>query len=198
MTAIRGFVFPVVVEKEGLLDSKKPLLVEKNMRFHSRVLILKLILNPINDSDMKTSGIQTLIFSALFCTLSISLLAQPGGGPGGPGGFDPDEMIKREKQNVLKAVTDLTDDQKLLLDGIYDEFSLSFKELREEMMQTRDFQAMRPKMEALRKEKDDLMRDVLNDDQYNIYLGIVEERRRQMGNNRRANGATNQPNEQPQ
>jgi hypothetical protein len=147
---------------------------------------------------MKTSGIQTLIFSALFFTLSISLFAQPGGGPGGPGGFDPDEMIKREKQNVLKAVTDLTDDQKLLLDGIYDEFSLSFKELREEMMQTRDFQAMRPKMEALRKEKDDLMRDVLNEDQFNIYLGIVEERRRQMGNNRRSGSTTNQPSEQPQ
>ena len=147
---------------------------------------------------MKTSGIQTLIFSALFCTFSISLFAQPGGGPGGPGGFDPDEMIKREKQNVLKAVTDLTDDQKLLLDGIYDEFSMSFKELREEMMQSRDFQAMRPKMEALRKEKDDLMRDVLNEDQFNIYLGIVEERRRQMGNNRRSNSATNPPSEQPQ
>lgn len=146
---------------------------------------------------MKTSGIKTLIFSALFSTLSISLYAQPGGGPGGPGGFDPDEMVKREKQNVLKAVTDLTDDQKLLLDGIYEEFSTSFKELREEMMQTRDFQVMRPKMEALRKEKDDLMRDVLNEDQYTIYLGIVEERRRQMGN-RRANGGANQPSEQPQ
>ena len=97
---------------------------------------------------------------------------------------DPDEMIKREKQNIFKALTDLTDDQKLLMDGIFDEFALSFKEIREEMMQTRDFQAMRPKMEALRKERDGLVRDVLNDDQYNTYLGVIEERRKQQRANR--------------
>jgi len=132
---------------------------------------------------LKLRNIISLAIMTLF--VSIQLMAQtgppPGGPPpgGGPGGFDPDEMVKREKQNVYKEITDLSDDQKTLLDGIYEEFSVSFKEIRDEVMKTRDFQNMRPKMEALMKEKDDLIRDVLNEDQFAIYNGIVEDRRKQ-------------------
>ncbi len=135
---------------------------------------------------------------------TIDLFAQQGPPPGGPprgrgpGGFDPSEMVQREKQNVYKAIDDLSDDQKLLLDGIYDEFILSFKELRDEMMQSRDFQAMRPKMEALRDEKDQLIKDVLNEDQFAIYQGIMENRRNQMRNNmqrRRDQGDPSQSND---
>lgn len=128
---------------------------------------------------------------------AISIIAQPRGR--GPGGFDPDEMIKREKQNIYKAITDLSDDQKLLLDGIYDEFSLSFKELRDEVMQTRDFQTMRPKMVALRDEKDGLIKDVLNEDQFLIYQGIMDNRRKQMQQNRqqRQGGERNGPPDNP-
>jgi len=128
----------------------------------------------------------TILF--LILSTSISVFAQPRGR--GPGSFDPDEMIKREKQNVFKAIADLSDDQKLLLEGIYDEFSMSFKELREEMMQTRDFQAMRPKMQALRGEKDGLIKDVLNEDQFLIYRGIMDNRRRQMEENVQRRGRT--------
>jgi hypothetical protein len=134
-----------------------------------------------------------IVFLSVAAT--ISAFAQRPGGGRGPGGFDPDEMIKREKQNVFKSIDDLSDDQKLLLDGIYDEFSLSFKELRDEMMQTRDFQAMRPKMEALRDEKDGLIKDVLSEDQFLIYQGLMENRRRQMQENmqRRQGGQGNPP-----
>jgi hypothetical protein len=121
----------------------------------------------------------------LFLSVTVSLYAQqsppPGGPPrGGRGGFDPDEMIKREKQNVYKVVTDLSDDQKMLLDGIYEEYGQSFKELREEMRQSRDFQSMRPKLMALREEKDGLIKDVLNEEQYGLYQGVIENRRNQM------------------
>jgi hypothetical protein len=138
------------------------------------------------------------IISLVIMTLlvSIQLMAQTGTPPGGgsPGGFDPDEMVKREKQNVYKEITDLSDDQKTLLDGIYEEFSASFKEIRDEVMKTRDFQNMRPKMEALLKEKDDLIHDVLNEDQFTIYTGIVEARRRQR-QERAAQNGQNQPTE---
>jgi hypothetical protein len=130
---------------------------------------------------MKNIFFNILLLIAVSSSTIATVFAQPPGRPPG-GGFDPDEMVKREKQNVFKAVTDLTDDQKLLLDGIYDEFSQSFKELREEMMQNRDFQAMRPKMEALREEKDGLIKDVLNEEQYKLYLNVIAERRRQRGN----------------
>jgi hypothetical protein len=131
----------------------------------------------------------------LSITTAMTAFAQRPGGGRGPGGFDPDEMIKREKQNVYKAVEDLSADQKLLLDGIYDEFSLSFKELRDEMRQTRDFQAMRPKMEALRDEKDGLIKDVLSEDQFLIYQGLMDNRRKQMQENmqRRQDGQGRPP-----
>ncbi len=136
------------------------------------------------------------VMALLFGTAQ--LMAQfPGGPPpGGPppgGGFDPDEMVKREKQNVFKAITDLSEDQKTLLDGIYTEFATSFKEIREEVMKTRDFQNMRPKMEALSKEKDDLIHDVLNEDQFAIYTGIVEGQRKQRQQNRQAQPDPNKP-----
>jgi len=146
---------------------------------------------------MKKISIQLLLFAFLIFAGANSLFAQ-GGPPGGrPGGFDPDEMVKREKQNVYKAITDLSDDQKMLLDGIYDEFILSFKEIREEMRQTRDFQAMRPKMEALRNEKDGLIKDVLNENQFQIYQGLMENRRQQMRENmqQRQNRPDNPPTE---
>jgi hypothetical protein len=136
---------------------------------------------------MKNTGYKVISVILLFLAISTSLYAQQGPPPGGPrggrGGFDPDEMVKREKQNVYNAIEDLSDDQKLLLDGIYDEYIVSFKELREEMRQTRDFQAMRPKMMALREEKDGLIKDVLNADQFLIYQGVMENRRSQMREN---------------
>lgn len=125
---------------------------------------------------MKLSAFSIQILVVFLFLGSIPLMAQPGGRPGR---FDPDEMIKREKQNLYKAVVDLNSDQKLLLDGIYDEFALSFKELRDEMRQTRNFQVMRPKMQALQQEKNALIKDVLNEDQFDIYMGLIEERRRQ-------------------
>jgi len=136
---------------------------------------------------MKNTGNKVISGILLLLAISSSIYAQQGPPPGGPrggrGGFDPDEMVKREKQNVYNAIEDLSDDQKLLLDGIYDEYIVSFKELREEMRQTRDFQAMRPKMMALREEKDGLIKDVLNADQFLIYQGIMENRRSQMREN---------------
>jgi hypothetical protein len=128
---------------------------------------------------MKMKSYRSYFTILTFIILAISqVLAQPRGR--GPGGFDVDEMIKREKQNVYTAISDLSLDQKLLLDGIYDEFTLSFKELRDEARVTRDFRSMRPKMVALRDEKDALIKDVLSEEQFLIYQGLIDKRRKQM------------------
>lgn len=113
------------------------------------------------------------------------------------GGFDPNEMIAREKQNLYTELTDLSKDQKMLIEGIYDEYSLSFTELREEVRQSGNYQTMRPKMEALTKEKDELMRDVLNDEQYAVYENIINDRRQRMQQNRpaRADSLKTKPNQ---
>lgn len=148
---------------------------------------------------MRKVGIQITLLSFLTLLGTASLFAQggpPPGGRGGRGGFNPEEMVKREKQNVYKVIEDLSDDQKMLLDGIYDEFIVSFNELREEMRQTRDRQSMRPKMEALRDEKDGLIKDVLSEEQFKLYVGMMEKQRSQRRENMERNG--NQRNQQEQ
>ena len=132
---------------------------------------------------MKRISIQSIIvIIALTSFAQIPFAQGQGRPPGGrgPGGFDPNEMVKREKQNLYKKVEDLSEDQKMLLDGIYDEFAVSIGELREEMRQTQDRQAMRPKMMALRDEKDELIKDVLNEQQFGIYEAMMENNRKQM------------------
>lgn len=114
----------------------------------------------------------------LFLGISISTLAQPpGGGRGGRPGGGLEQMIEREKQTLYSKVEDLTDDQKLLIDGIYKEFATTLQESMEEMRQSNDRESRREKMEALRKEKDELIADVLNEDQFKIYESISRTRR---------------------
>lgn len=115
----------------------------------------------------------------LFISFSTSY-AQPrgggGGGGGGRSGGGPEEMLKREKQELYKQVTDLSDDQTALIDGIYTEFGETLKENFEEMRQNNDREGMREKMDALNKEKDGLIADVLNEEQYAVYNTIIAKR----------------------
>lgn len=86
-------------------------------------------------------------------------------------------MIKREKQAVYTKITDLSDDQKMLLDGIYEEFGTTLKETFEEIRSSGSREGMREKMMALRKEKDELVKDVLKEDQFKIYQEVSAPRR---------------------
>lgn len=126
----------------------------------------------------------------LFIGTSFSLAAQPPGGgrPGGgrPGG-SPEETVKREKQTLYSKVDDLTDDQKLLLDGIYEEFVVTLEEGMKELRESNDREGRREKMQALRKEKDTLIADVLNEDQFKIYQSISTSRRERRGNDEGGN-----------
>ena len=139
---------------------------------------------------MKKTTIEILVLFLLLFAAESSAFAQGGPPPGGGrrGGFDPEEMVKREKQNVYKIIEDLSDDQKMLLDGIYDEFNVSFRELRDEIRKTRDFQNMRPKMEALRDEKNELIKDVLNEEQFARYMGMMEKQQKKRKENMQRRG----------
>ncbi len=119
--------------------------------------------------------IRIILGTTLFM-LSFQSLAQPPGG-GRRAGSGPEEMIAREKQALFTKVEDLSDDQKLLLEGIYNEFEVTLKETFEEMRQTPDREKRREKMQALSREKDDLIKDVLNDGQYKVYESISASRR---------------------
>ena len=92
-----------------------------------------------------------------------------------PGG-SIEERVAREKQVLMKKVTDLSADQTMLLDGIYDEYGLSLQETFNEVRSTGNWKELRGKMTALGEEKDGLIKDVLNDEQFEIYLSIVQTR----------------------
>lgn len=125
---------------------------------------------------MKTL-VQFSIYSLLLLS-SIHAFAQPrGGGRGGRPGGGPEEMIAREKQTVFTKINDLSEDQKMLLEGIYEEFGVTLKETFEEMRGSDDREKRQETMQNLRAEKDLLIKDVLNEEQYTIYQEISTSRR---------------------
>ncbi len=87
-------------------------------------------------------------------------------------------MISREKQALYEQVTDLSDDQRGLLDGIYEEFATTLKEAFEESRGSGDREARREQMQTLRQEKDALIADVLSEEQYAIYEKLATRRNR--------------------
>jgi len=88
-------------------------------------------------------------------------------------------MAVREKNMLFKQIEDLSEDQKMLMEGIYQEYGDSFLEIREEVRKTRNWQEMRPKMMALREEKTLLMKDLLNPSQFEIYAGLMGQQEKQ-------------------
>jgi len=114
-----------------------------------------------------------------FLTLSlfgfISFAQPPGGGSSrgrAPGGFNFNEMVLREKDNVMK-IDNLNWMQQELLDGIYTEYGTTMQETFQEIRKTRNFGEMRTKMTSLQEEKNLLIKDVLNDNQYQKYLSLA-------------------------
>jgi len=89
-------------------------------------------------------------------------------------GFDPKEMAAREKQNLYELLTDLSGDQISLIDGVYEEYAQSFEELRDQIRKSGNFEEFRPKIMALRQEKDEIMADILNEDQFQLYKNQME------------------------
>ena len=107
-----------------------------------------------------------LTFSLL--TSIMTAIAQPRGG-----GFNQEEMVEREKEMVLTKFTDLSDDQKMLVEGIYEEFAVTLEETVNEIRKSGDFSQFRVKMPALREEKDLLLKDVFNEQQYLEYTELM-------------------------
>jgi hypothetical protein len=90
------------------------------------------------------------------------------------------DMVMREKQNLYSKADGLSEDQKMIIDGIYDEYAQSIEETFEEVRKTRNWDEMHKKMEALRLEKDGLMYDILNEEQFTIYAEMTEAQRKEM------------------
>ena len=75
-----------------------------------------------------------LTFSLL--ALIMTAIAQP---PRGGRGFNQEEMVEREKEMVLTKVNDLSDDQKMLVEGIYEEFAVTLEETVDEIRKSESY-----------------------------------------------------------
>ena len=95
-------------------------------------------------------------------------------------GWDPKAAATREKNMLYKKAEGLTEDQKMLIEGIYDEYAVSMDEIVQVVRKTRNWREMRPKMTALREEKTLLMQDLLNDTQYAVYANMMAQQEKQL------------------
>lgn len=117
---------------------------------------------------------KSLVITLMLSLTFIQLHAQrPGGHPGG----GPETMIKREKQTLYEELPNLSEDQKMLINGIYDEFIITLKETFSQNRNNPNRESMREKMMAVKEEKDALIKDVLNEEEYEVYKSISSNRR---------------------
>lgn len=117
-----------------------------------------------------TSLVLTAIFSAT------SIMAQP------QERVSPEDRIAAEKKLLTEKITDLSDDQKIVIDEIYAGILSKSKEI----IANRDPEnraATREQLGDLRTEKDTLMKDVLSEAQFAKYQLMLKENRPQRSNN---------------
>ena len=95
--------------------------------------------------------------------------------------MDPSDMVNREKQYLYDHLPNVSTDQKELMEGIYAEFLQSITEYRDDVQSGKmERGKMYENMAKLRDEKNLLMKDLLNDEQYSIYMSMVEKNQKQI------------------
>lgn len=122
-----------------------------------------------------------LILAIVFPSI---LMAQ--GGPGMGRQFDPAQMVAAEKQLLLDSIQGLNDDQKLIINAIYDDYESAFTKARENM-DPDSRQAMRESMMKIRDDKNEALQAVLTEEQYKAFNEILK-RRREQAQQRRQRG----------
>ena len=91
------------------------------------------------------------------------------------GNMDPNQMAQRQTDTIKKYVGSITSDEEAKILTIEQNFAKSAQEARSSSDGDRD--AMRTKMEALRKDRDDKIEAVLTADQYTQYTKMPKEHR---------------------
>lgn len=124
-------------------------------------------------------------------------IAQRGGGQGGQRP-DPEEMVKREKTLVLDSISTLSEDQKMLIDMVYEDYAVSLKSVFEGASGG-NREGMREKMQAVRATKDESLKGILSEEQNTKYKALTANRRggRGQGQGGRGQGGRGQGGGQP-
>ena len=118
-----------------------------------------------------------------FCSFSISQAqdANPPQQRGPRGG----QFTAMEKQLVLDSISDLSDDQKLIIESIYTDYESAINEARVDA--TGDREAMRNTMLAIRDSKNEALQAVLSEVQYKEYEALIARSRERMQGRRQRN-----------
>lgn len=122
--------------------------------------------------------LKILTFTSCLLLLAMNVMSQPQG----QGRRNMEERVENEKKRVLEKVTDLTDDQKLIFDQIYTEYGQALKATIESNQG--DFAAIREKMTVVRTEKDEALKEILNEEQLTLYQEVVKQQRQNRQNRR--------------
>jgi len=116
-----------------------------------------------------------------------------------PGRRDMSKRVSIEKDSVLLKITSLSDDQKLIIESLYSDYEAAIKKLTEGEISDR--QAFRENLRKATDEKNQMMKEVLDEDQWTIFdamLKQAEERRKQRrgerGEGRRGRSKAGNPN----
>ena len=117
-----------------------------------------------------------LIFMSIILVATVSF-AQPG-----QRNADPEEMAKRQTEQIKEAVG-LDAKQEKQVYELNLESSKKMRAMREKM-QGSGFDGMREKMQEVRTEQDKKMKEILSDTQWKKYEKHQEERRSQRGQGR--------------
>ena len=96
--------------------------------------------------------------------------------------WDPEVMAEREKQVVLDSIPDLSDDQKLVIGEIYQNYAERIKASLDSSAGDRE--KMRTAFMEARTAKNELLQEILTADQWAVYERITTRgrRRRPPGN----------------
>lgn len=109
------------------------------------------------------------------------------------------KRVQIEKDSVLVKISNLSADQKLIIESLYADYEASLKKLAQ--VGRDDPQAFRQNMQKANQEKNQMMKEVLDEEQWAIFdemLQVEREKRRQnrgerggRNRNREADGGNN-------
>jgi len=122
---------------------------------------------------MKRLGIVLIV---LVLTASVSLAQDRRG----RGNFDPEEMAKRQTEQIKEAVG-LNADQEKKVYELKLATGKKMTELRDEMQGGGGFEGMREAFGKIREEEDKKMKEILTNEQWKAYEKWQEERRQRRG-----------------
>lgn len=118
--------------------------------------------------------IRTAVLALAMIMVSLISYSQQGGGKNR--GAMSQQHADNEKTALLQKITDLTTDQKTMLDQVYADFVAESKSIHE-ANEGADREVMKSKMKEVRDKKTASIKALLNDGQYQIYEETLKEAR---------------------